>query len=157
MNELTIREGMKSDVPQVMELVRELAEYEKAPEQVTNTVEDMEAEFDAPNPAFRLLVAETGGQVVGIAVYFVKYSTWKGRGLYLDDIVVKESYRGKGIGSALFEELLRITRNEGFKQLHWQVLDWNEPAINFYRKYEAGFDSEWINCKLEEPQLNSPS
>jgi GNAT superfamily N-acetyltransferase len=155
MKDLLIRKGERSDVPQVMELIRELAAYEKAPDEVTNNEADMELEFDAPNPAFRLLVAEKGRVIVGIAVFFVKYSTWKGRGLYLDDIVVREAYRGKGIGSALFNELLAIAREEGFKQLHWQVLDWNEPAINFYKKYNASLDSEWINCKLEESQLRS--
>lgn len=157
MSDLTIRQGRRSDVPQVMALIRELATYEKAPDEVTNTEADMEKEFDRSDPAFRLLVAEKGDTILGIAVFFVKYSTWKGRGLYLDDIVVKEQHRGKGIGSALFNELLNIVRNEGFRQLHWQVLDWNEPAINFYRKYNATLDPEWINCKLEESQLKSLS
>lgn len=143
-----IRRGREADLPAVLELIRELALFEKAPQEVTNTVEMMKQDGFGKNPVFKLLVAETEGQVVGIAVYFFKYSTWKGKGIYLDDIVVKESLRGQGIGRKLFDEVLEECKRNDCKQLHWQVLDWNEPAINFYKKYNASFDGEWVNCKL---------
>ena len=93
--------------------------------------------------------------MVGIAIYHLKYSTWKGRGVYLDDIVVTESMRGKKIGSVLFDEVVKDSQRLNAKQLHWQVLDWNEPAIRFYKKYNANMDGEWINCKLTQLQINN--
>lgn len=151
--EITIRKGEKKDIPAVLSLIRELAVYEKAPHEVTNTEADMERDGFGDQPVFRLMVAETDSQVVGMAIYFIKYSTWKGKGVYLDDIVVREPFRGKGIGAMLMDEVIRDSHRVGAKQLHWQVLDWNEPAIRFYRRYRASFDSEWINCKLDEEQI----
>jgi len=151
----TIRKGIKADIPSVLHLIKELALYEKAPEEVTNTVEAMERDGFGENPIFRMLVAEAEGNVVGMAIYFIKYSTWKGKGVYLDDIVVNETYRGKGIGKMLLDEVIHDCKNLGAKQLHWQVLDWNEPAIGFYKKYHSSFDTEWINCKLNEEQILS--
>jgi GNAT superfamily N-acetyltransferase len=152
---IIIRKGTKSDIPAVLNLIKELALYEKAPEEVTNTIADMELDGFGDQPVFRMLVAENEGNVVGMAIYFIKYSTWKGKGVYLDDIVVNESFRGKGIGKLLLDEVIRDCKSLGAKQLHWQVLDWNEPAIGFYRKYASSFDNEWINCKLTEEQINS--
>lgn len=151
---IVIRKGIKSDIPAVLSLIKELALYEKAPEEVTNTIEDMEGDGFGAQPVFRMLVAENEGKVVGMAIYFIKYSTWKGKGVYLDDIVVNESYRGKGIGKLLLDGVIRDCKTLGAKQLHWQVLDWNAPAIGFYKKYASSFDSEWINCKLTEAQIN---
>lgn len=152
-NNIQIRRGTKADIPAVLQLIKELALYEKAPEEVTNTIEAMEQDGFGEHPVFRLLVAETEGGVVGMAIYFIKYSTWKGKGVYLDDIVVNEAFRGQGVGRILLDEVIRDCKNLGAKQLHWQVLDWNEPAINFYKKYAASFDNEWINCKLNEEQI----
>lgn len=149
--EIVVRKGRKEDIPSILGLIRELAEYEKALYEVVNTVEDMERDGFGVEPVFRSLVAEAGGRIVGAAVYFVKYSTWKGKGVYLDDIVVTEPLRGRGIGSKLFEAVMDEARSMGARQMHWQVLDWNEPAIRFYRKYDTRFDGEWINCKLEWP------
>ncbi len=151
---IVIRKGIKSDIPAVLSLIKELALYEKAPEEVTNTIADMERDGFSEHPVYRMLVAEADGNVVGMAIYFIKYSTWKGKGVYLDDIVVNESHRGKGIGKLLLDEVIRDCKTLGAKQLHWQVLDWNEPAIGFYKKYASSFDSEWINCKLTEAQIN---
>ena len=145
----TVRKGTKEDMPAVHALISELAHYEKAPHEVTNTVEDMLRDGFGESPVFHCLVAEVGGKIVGMAIYFIKYSTWKGKGVYLDDIVVTESCRGKGIGHALFNRLAHESLLLGAKQLHWQVLDWNEPAIRFYQKYSTTLDSEWINCKLD--------
>lgn len=149
-----IRKGIPEDVPAVLSLIRELALYEKAPQEVTNTEADMLRDGFGPSPVFRLQVAESDGEVVGMAIYFIKYSTWKGKGVYLDDIVVRESMRGQGIGKLLLDAVIRDCGSIGAKQLHWQVLDWNEPAIRFYEKYRASFDGEWINCKLNETQIN---
>jgi len=150
---ITIRKGVKSDVPEVLNLIKELALYEKAPQEVTNTEADMLRDGFGPNPVFQLLVAESENLVIGMAIYFIKYSTWKGKGVYLDDIVVGESFRGKGVGGKLFDAVIEACKTAGAKQLHWQVLDWNEPAINFYKKYNASFDAEWVNCKLTGEQI----
>lgn len=148
-----IRKGTKEDMPSVHALICELAEYEKAPQEVSNTVEDMIRDGFGEQPVFSCLVAEENGQILGMAIYHLKYSTWKGKGIYLDDIVVTEKRRGEGIGKLLFDAVLLEAKSTGAKQLHWQVLDWNEPAIRFYHKYKASFDSEWINCKLSESEI----
>ena len=147
-NSLLIRKGRKQDLPSVLDLINELALFEKAPEQVINTVNDMEKDGFGKNPVFNFYVAELNNTIVGIAVYFIKYSTWKGKGLYLDDLFVTEKFRGKGIGKKLFDIIIEEAKNVNAKQLHWQVLDWNTPAINFYKKYGATVDAEWLDCKL---------
>ena len=135
-------------MPAVMQLVRELAEYERAPDEVTNTEDAMIRDGFGAEPAFGLFVAEMNQEVVGIALHYVRYSTWKGKMLYLEDIVVKEQLRGQGIGADLFEACLKLCVDRNYAGMTWQVLDWNEPALNFYRKYSATLDSEWINGKL---------
>ncbi|HOZ82327.1 MAG TPA: GNAT family N-acetyltransferase [Bacteroidia bacterium] len=145
---INIRKGTPADVEPALRLIKELAEYEKAPEQVINTVEQMLKDGFGEKPIFDLLVAETNDNIVGIAIYFIKYSTWKGKCLYLDDIVVQESLRGKGIGRKLFDAVAAEAKLQNCQQLQWQVLNWNEPAINFYKKYDTVFDDEWINCKI---------
>lgn len=151
--DVIIRKGEKKDIPSVLALIRELALFEKAPAEVTNTEADMERDGFGLHPVFRLLVAETNGIIAGMAIYFIKYSTWKGKGVYLDDIVVNENYRRQGIGKKLFDGVIADTHASGAVQLHWQVLDWNTPAIDFYHKYNAAMDTEWINCKLNESQI----
>ena len=147
-NTLLIRKGTKQDLPSVLDLIHELALFEKAPEQVTNTVNDMEEDGFGKNPAFNFYVAELNDKIIGIAVYFIKYSTWKGKGLYLDDLFVTEKFRGKGIGKKLFDIIIEEAKKINAKQLHWQVLDWNTPAIDFYKKYGASIDAEWLDCKM---------
>lgn len=146
---ITVRKGTKEDMPAVHALIYELALYEKAPQEVSNTVEDMLLDGFGEYPVFFSLVAEVDGVIAGMAIFHLKYSTWKGKGVYLDDIVVTEKMRGMKIGSALFEAVVQASVELGAKQLHWQVLDWNEPAIRFYKKYRANLDGEWINCKLD--------
>jgi GNAT superfamily N-acetyltransferase len=150
---VTIREGKKQDLPQVLELVKELAEYEKALHQVTNTVAQMEVDGFGPNPVFGFFVAEKDGVIVGISLYYYRYSTWKGKRVYLEDIVVKQAERGNGVGKMLFDQTMQFTLDSGCSGLVWQVLDWNEPAINFYKKYNAALDGEWVNCSLEANQI----
>ena len=144
-----IREVRKEDLPAALGLVRELAEYENAPQEVTNTVEAMTEDGFGKKPVFGFFVAEEGELIVGISIYYYRYSTWKGKRLYLEDIVVTESKRGTGIGKQLFDATVQKAKESKCTGMNWQVLDWNEPAINFYKKYNASFDEEWINCGLE--------
>lgn len=150
---MTIRPGKKEDLPRVLELIKELALYEKAPHEVTNTVERMERDGFGPNPIYGLFVAEEGDRIVGISIYYWRYSTWKGKRLYLEDIVVTESERGKGTGKLLFDRTMKHALDENCSGMMWQVLEWNEPAINFYKKYGAKLDDEWTNCSLESTQI----
>ncbi len=151
----TIRIGKKEDLPSVLNLVKELAEYERAAHEVTNTVELMEQDGFGPNPIYGFFVAESNETIVGISLFYWRYSTWKGKRLYLEDIVVTESQRGNGIGKLLFDRTLQHALDENCSGMMWQVLDWNEPAINFYKKYEAKLDSEWVNCSLERKQIEN--
>jgi GNAT superfamily N-acetyltransferase len=148
-----IRPGKKEDLPQVLELIKELALYEKAPQEVTNTVAQMEQDGFGPNPIYGLFVAEQDGRIVGISIYYWRYSTWKGKRLYLEDIVVTEDQRGKGTGKLLFDRTMQHALDENCTGMLWQVLEWNEPAINFYKKYGAKMDDEWTNCSLEAEDI----
>jgi predicted N-acetyltransferase YhbS len=148
MKEWTIRQGQPHDVDQVMQLVKELAEYERAAHEVSNTTEAMLRDGFGDQPCFGLFVAELNQEIVGIALHYVRYSTWKGKMLYLEDIVVRESLRGQGIGAELFEACLKHCTENNYAGMTWQVLDWNEPALNFYKKYNAQLDAEWVNGKL---------
>jgi predicted N-acetyltransferase YhbS len=146
---MIIRPGKKSDIPQVFELIKELAEYEKALDKVSNTVEKLEEDGFGPNPVYELFVAEIENNIVGIALTYYRFSTWRGKVMYLEDLIVKEHMRRKGIGKKLFDMVLdhaKVTRCVG---LSLQVLDWNDLGINFYKKYNMEFDDEWINCYLE--------
>ena len=152
---INIRKGTIEDLPKVLALIKELATYERQPDAVTNTLEDMIEDGFGNNPVYGLTVAELDGKVVGMAIYYTKYSTWKGKGIYLDDILITESQRGKGIGKILFEAVIKVAKESNAKGLWWQVLDWNEPAINFYNKFNAELDGEWINGKLSKEQLKN--
>ncbi len=152
---ITLRTGEKKDLPAVMALVQELALYEKAPNEVITSVAQMERDGFGAQPVFYFFVAEEEGVIVGMALYYFKYSTWKGRGIYLDDIVVTQPHRRRGIGKLLMDEMIRIAAREGAMKLEWQVLDWNTPAIEFYKKYQSELDGEWINCKLTHEQLQA--
>lgn len=155
MANINIRTGTRSDLPRALELIKELALYEKAPEEVTNTLDRMEVDGFGPNPVFGFFVAERDGAIVGMALYYWRYSTWKGRRLYLEDIIVTESERGKGVGKLLFDRTMQHAVDEKCTGMMWQVLGWNEPAINFYKKYGARLDEEWTNCHLEIDQIKS--
>lgn len=146
--EYVIRKGEEKDLPAVLALIKELAVYEKYPDHVENTVEQLRADGFGDNPSYILEVAEKNGKVIGIALCYTKYSTWKGRKLYLEDLIVTEDERGTGAGKALFDRCLELTKAGGYHSMVWQVLDWNEPAINFYKKYNADFASEWLDCSI---------
>jgi GNAT superfamily N-acetyltransferase len=155
MNVTKIREGRKEDLPRVLELIKELAEFERASHEVTNTVALMEKEGFGQSPVFGFFVCENENGIVGLSLYYWRYSTWKGKRLYLEDIIVTESERGKGIGKILFDRTMEKTLEANCSGMMWQVLDWNEPAINFYKKYNANMSQEWINCNLEAAQIRA--
>jgi len=144
-----LRKGNKEDLPRALELIKELAVFERAPLAVTNTVERMEKEGFGAKPIFEFLVAELENTIIGISVFYYRYSTWKGQNLYLEDLIVTESHRGRGVGKALFEATLEKAKKDGCAQMNWQVLDWNQPAIDFYNKYDAIIEDEWLNCKIQ--------
>jgi len=145
---VTIRPAVAEDCERLMELIRELAVYEKAPEQVTVSLQHFVESGFGPNPVWWAFVAEADGRVEGFALYYIRYSTWKGQKMYLEDILVTEKMRGMGLGNLLFERLIEEAKEKGLSGIIWQVLEWNEPAINFYKKYNASFDAEWINCSI---------
>lgn len=143
---IKIRKASEKDFNAILALIHELAAFEKAPEKVTNTPAQMEKEKDY----FLCYVAETNKmEIVGMALYFFAYYTWVGKSLYLDDLYVKESYRGQGIGTKLLTKILEIAKKENCKRVRWQVLNWNKPAIDMYRKCGASIDNEWINCDVD--------
>ncbi|MBU7577926.1 MAG: GNAT family N-acetyltransferase [Flavihumibacter sp.] len=145
---ITIRRAVESDCPRLLELINELALYEKAPEEVTVTLEHFTKSGFGEQPVWWAFVAEENGVVQGFALYYIRYSTWKGQRMYLEDILVTEAMRGKGIGKLLFDRLIEEAKEKGLNGIVWQVLEWNEPAINFYKKYNASFDPEWVNCSI---------
>lgn len=144
-----LRKALATDVTEMLRLVMELAIYEKAPEQVTNTEARMLEEGFGENPAFGCILAEEDTKIVGLAIYYYRYSTWKGKRIYLEDLIVTESQRGKGTGKLLFDSVIEIGKETNCSGMMWQVLDWNEPAINFYKNYPTRFDEGWLNAHLD--------
>lgn len=147
-----IRNATDEDFPAVLSLIKELAEFEKAPEKVTNSVEQMlrEKEF------FQCFVAEADtGEIIGMAIYFFAYYTWVGKSLYLDDIYVKKEFRKQKIGSALLRKVFEIANAENCNRVRWQVLNWNEPAIMMYKKSGAEIDDEWLNCSFDRAGIRN--
>ena len=141
-----IRKAEKSDMNSILNLVNELALYEKMPEEVTVIEENYLQNFE--ENVFDAIVAEHEGQIIGMALYFLSFSTWKGKMMYLEDFVVKPEFRRRGIGQLLFDGIIAEAKKQDCKMMKWQVLDWNESAIEFYKKYNATFDGEWFNVKL---------
>ena len=148
MDTSVIRKATKEDCARIMELVHELAVYEKAPNEVTVTLEHFTESGFGEQPVWWAFVVEVEGRIQGFALYYIRFSTWKGNRMYLEDLLVTEEMRGKGLGKILFDRLIEEAREKGFTGIAWQVLEWNEPAINFYKKYHALFDGEWLNCSI---------
>lgn len=144
----TVRKAEITDSSAILALICELAEYEKAPLEVINTVANIEEHGFGARPVFQAWVAEKEGQIVGFALCYVRYSTWKGPVLYLEDLYIQEVYRREGIGETLFNCCRQYGIDNGYARMVWQVLEWNEPAIRFYSKYGASFDGEWVNCSI---------
>lgn len=143
-----IRRAVKQDCARLLELINELALYEKAPQEVTVTLEHFQESGFGKNPVWWAFVAEEDGVILGFALYYIRYSTWKGQRMYLEDILVTEKARGKGIGKLLMDQLIVEAKERKLNGIVWQVLEWNKPAINFYKKYNASFDAEWVNCSI---------
>jgi len=150
---IIIRKGLPPDIENTLHLVKELAAYENAPNEVEVTVEEMTNWGFGSDKIFDFYVAEKNNTIVGIAIYYYKYSTWKGKCLFLEDIIVTESQRGKGIGKLLFNKVIEVAKETTVRRMEWQVLDWNKPAIDFYKKHDSTLDGEWINCKLTNHDL----
>lgn len=149
---IRIRNAVEDDFPSVLSLIKELAEFEKAPDKVTNSVELMKMEKDF----FHCFVAETDDkEIIGIALYFFVYYTWVGKSLYLEDIFVKSSFRGKNIGTALMEKIFETAKTEDCKRIRWQVLNWNYKAIEMYKKIGAEIDEEWCNCTIDHAAIRN--
>ncbi|MBA3663610.1 MAG: GNAT family N-acetyltransferase [Bacteroidetes bacterium] len=150
---MNIRKGVEADLPQVLGLVKELAEYEKAPDEVEVTVQEMVNWGFGNDKLFEFFVLEKENKIIGIALYYYKYSTWKGKCLFLEDIIITESERRNGYGKLLFDKVAEIAKTQKVRRMEWQVLEWNTPAIKFYEKYNSVMDAEWMNCKLTYEQL----
>ncbi len=149
MPSVTIRKATQNDCPRMLELVHELALYERAPHEVTVSMEHFIESGFGTNPVWWAFVAEVHGQIQGFALYYIRYSTWKGQRMYLEDIIVTEAARGQGLGGKLMDALIAEAKERKFSGIVWQVLNWNEPALNFYRKYNTRFDDEWVNGILD--------
>jgi GNAT superfamily N-acetyltransferase len=148
-----LRTAIQEDCPRLLELINELALYEKAPQEVTVTLEEfIEAGF-GKRPVWKAFVALDQSLIVGFALFYTRYSTWKGRRLYLEDFIITESYRGQGIGKLLFDKVILEAKENHYNGMSWQVLDWNEPALNFYSKYNAQTESGWLNASFSTDQL----
>jgi ribosomal protein S18 acetylase RimI-like enzyme len=147
--EINIRRAVKEDCPRMLELVQELATFERAPHEVTVTLEHFENSGFGPTPVYWAFVAETDGLVVAFALYYIRYSTWKGQRMYLEDILVTEKWRGNKIGQMLMDQLIVEAKEKNLNGITWQVLDWNQSAIDFYRKYNPTISGEWLTCAIE--------
>ena len=147
--EIIIRRAVEQDCPRLLELIRELALYDMAPQEVPVTLEHFRESGFGPSPVWWAFVAEQDGRVEGFALYYIRYSTWKGQRMYLEDILVTEKMRGQGLGKLLLDRLILEARERKLQGIVWQVLEWNEPAIRFYKKYQADFDPQWVNCSID--------
>ena len=147
---ITIKKAVKEDCSRMLELIEELAVYEKEPTAVTVSFDHFVESGFSENPVWWAFVAEIEGKVEGFALYYIRYSTWKGQRMYLEDLLVTEKLRGLGVGKLLFDQLFEEAKEKKFNGIAWQVLDWNEPAINFYKKLgNVSFDNGWMNCSVD--------
>lgn len=145
---INIRKAKREDCERLMGLIKELAVYERAAKEVTVTLEHFIESGFGNKPVWWAFVAEVDGIIKGFALYYIRYSTWKGQRFFLEDFLVTEDMRRKGLGRLLFEAVIAEAKRRKMNGMQWQVLEWNEPAINFYKKYEAAFDPDWVNCAI---------
>ena len=147
---MIIRKGTPSDMPSVLELIKELAVFEKEPEAVVVTVNDLVNDGFSQQPLFHCFVAEVDSEIIGIALYYYRYSTWKGKTIHLEDLIVKESKRGTGAGFALYSQIIRQGKKDKVRRIEWAVLEWNTPAIEFYKKTGANIMNDWRVAQMDE-------
>jgi len=147
---MNIRKATKNDMPQVLELIQELAIFEKEPDAVVVTVDDLVRDGFSENPLFQCFVAEVENEIIGMALYYYRYSTWKGKTIHLEDLIVKENKRGTGAGFALYKEIIKQGKAENVRRIEWNVLDWNTPAINFYEKSGAKVLGDWRVVHMDD-------
>ena len=152
---MIIRKGQKEDMPAVLELIKELAVFEKEPDAVVVTVSDLVRDGFSNNPLFHTFIAEVEGQIVGMALYYYRYSTWKGKTIHLEDLIVKEKSRGTGAGYALYTEIIAQGKKDNVRRIEWNVLDWNTPAIDFYNKSGAKLLEDWRVVNMDEAGINA--
>lgn len=152
---MIIRKATKNDMPSVLELIQELATFEKEPDAVVVTVDDLIRDGFSENPLFQCFVADVDGEIIGMALYYYRYSTWKGKTIHLEDLIVKESKRGTGAGFALYKEIIKQGKAENVRRIEWNVLDWNTPAINFYEKSGAKVLDDWRVVHMDEEGINN--
>lgn len=152
---MNIRKGNPEDMKSVLELIRELAIFEKEPDAVLISVADLVRDGFGENPLFHVFVAEVEKEIVGIALYYYRYSTWKGKTIHLEDLIVKDSMRGTGLGSALYSEIMKQGKKDNVRRIEWNVLDWNTPAVNFYENSGAKVLEEWRVVQMDEAGINS--
>lgn len=151
---MIIRNATKNDMPSVLELIKELAVFEKEPEAVVVTVDDLVRDGFSENPLFECFVAEEKNEIIGMALYYYRFSTWKGKTIHLEDLIVKEDKRGTGAGFALYTEIIKKGKAENVRRIEWNVLDWNTPAINFYEKLGANVLDDWRVVHMDENGIN---
>jgi GNAT superfamily N-acetyltransferase len=151
---MIIRRAIKEDMIQVLDLIKELALYEREPDAVVLTVDDLIGDGFSENPLFQCFVADIQGTIVGIALYYYRYSTWKGKTIHLEDLIVRENNRGTGIGSALYKEIIVQAKHDNVRRIEWAVLDWNTPAIDFYTKSGANVLEDWRVVQMNENGIN---
>ena len=151
---MIIRKGEQKDMKSVLELIQELAVFEKEPDAVELTVADLERDGFGSNPLFHTFVAEIDEEIVGIALYYYRYSTWKGKTIHLEDLIVKENQRGSGVGFALYSKIIEQGKIDNVRRIEWAVLDWNIPAIEFYKKSGAKILEDWRIAQMDEKGIN---
>ena len=154
-HEIEIRRASNADMPSVLNLITELAVFEKEPDAVIINVEDLQRDGFGENPLFTCFVAEVDGKVEGMALVYFRYSTWKGKTVHLEDLVVREAMRGTGLGNALFKQVIKYAKEQGVKRTEWVVLDWNENAIKFYERSGATLLKDWYLVQMNENQMQT--
>ena len=152
---MNIRKGRIEDMPAVLDLIKELATFEKEPHAVVVTVNDLERDGFGVKPLFHTFIAEENDEIVGMALYYYRYSTWKGKTIHLEDLIVKEEKRGAGLGFKLYSEVIAQGKYDGVRRIEWNVLDWNTPAIDFYKKSGAKIYKDWLVAQMDEKGINT--